>query len=58
LAKMSKAQARKRLNEASVKIMAVYLAAVEGKMGPVRVGQVTKLNSIALELRKIADGLN
>jgi hypothetical protein len=54
---MSKAQGRKRLNEASVKIMAVYLAALEGKMGAVNTRQVTKLNSIAIELRKIADGL-
>lgn len=57
LAKMSKAQARKRLNEASVKMMAVYLAALEGKLGAVNTRQITKLNGMALELRKIVETL-
>jgi len=54
---MSKAQGRKRLNEASVKIMAVYLAALEGKKGAVNTRHILKLHSMAIELRKITVGL-
>lgn len=46
-----------RLNEASVKMMRVYAAALEGKLGAVNTRQVMKLNSMAIELRKIVDTL-
>ena len=55
MAKMSKAQARKRLNEASVKISAVQGAALEGKLGAVNMTDVKKLFPMMIELRKIAD---
>ncbi len=57
MAKMTKAQARKRLNEASVKINAVQAAALEGKLGAVNMADVKKLFPMMLELRKIAERL-
>jgi len=57
MAKMSKAQARNRLNEASVKLMGVYLSALEGKLGAVNTRQIMKLNGMAIELRKIVETL-
>ena len=53
--KMTKAAARRRLNEASVKMMNVYQASLEGKLGHVPIAQIKKLNSMALELRTIVD---
>ena len=53
--KMSKAQARKRLNEASMKISAVQDAALTGKLGAVNMTDVKKLFPMMIELRRIAD---
>ena len=55
MAKMTKAQARKRLNEASSKIAAVNMAALEGKLGAVNMTDMKKLFPMMIELRKIAD---
>lgn len=55
MAKMTKAQARKRLNEASAKLSAVQAAALEGKLGAVSMTDVKKLFPMMVELRKIAD---
>jgi len=46
-----------RLNEAGVKMMRVYAAALEGKLGAVNTRQIMKLNSMTIELRKIIDSL-
>jgi hypothetical protein len=54
---MTKAQARKRLNEASVKINAVQAAALEGKLGAVNMADIKKLFPMMLEIRKIAERL-
>ena len=53
--KMTKAQARKRLNEASSKIAAVNMAALEGKLGAVNMADIKKLFPMMIELRKIAE---
>lgn len=55
MAKMTKAQARKRLNEASMKISAVQASALEGKLGAVNMADIKKLFPMMLELRKISD---
>ena len=55
MAKMTKAQARKRLNEASVKMMNVYAAGLEGKLGAIPMADFKKLNVLALDLRKIVE---
>ena len=52
---MTKAQARKRLNEASSKIAAVNMAALEGKLGAVNMADIKKLFPMMIELRKIAE---
>ena len=52
---MTKAQARRRLNEASAKISAVQAAALEGKLGAVSMTDVKKLFPMMMELRKISD---
>ena len=57
MARMTKAQARKRLNEASVKIMNVYGAGLEGKLGPIPMADFKKLNALAIDLRRIAEKL-
>lgn len=55
--KMTKAQARKRLNEASAKLSAVQAAALEGKLGAVNMADIKKLFPMMLEIRKIANRL-
>lgn len=56
--KMTKAQARKRLSEATTKIMAVNAAYFEGKLQAAGKGaDMKKLFSMAIELRKIIDRL-
>lgn len=55
--KMTKAQARKRLNEASMKLSAVQDAALTGKLGAVNMTDIKKLFPMMIELRKIADKL-
>jgi len=55
--KMSKAQARRRLNEASKKISAVQEAALTGQLGAVNTADIKKLFPMMLELRRIADRL-
>jgi len=55
MAKLTKAQARKRLMEASVKINMVQAAALEGKLGAVPMVDVKKLFPMMIELRKIAE---
>ena len=57
MAKMTKAQARKRLNEASMKLSAVQDAALTGKLGAVNMTDIKKLFPMMIELRKIADKL-
>ena len=54
---MTKAQARKRLNEASMKLSAVQDAALTGKLGAVNMTDIKKLFPMMIELRKIADRL-
>jgi hypothetical protein len=53
--KMTKAQARRRLQEASQKLSAVQDAALTGKLGAVNMTDVKKLFPMMIELRKIAD---
>ena len=55
MARMTKAQARKRLNEASMKLSAVQDAALTGKLGAVNMTDIKKLFPMMIELRKIAD---
>ncbi len=55
MARMTKAQARRRLEEAAVKIMAVQGAYFEGKLGAGSVSDMKKLFPMMIELRKIAD---
>jgi len=55
MAKMTKAAARKRLNEASVKISSVQGAALAGHLGAINTTDLKKLFPIMIELRKIAD---
>ena len=52
---MTKAAARKRLNEASVKISSVQGAALAGHLGAINTTDLKKLFPIMIELRKIAD---
>jgi hypothetical protein len=54
---MSKAQARRRLYEASLKISKVQGAAMAGELGAVSIADVRKLFPMMIELRKIADKL-
>jgi len=55
---LSKAQARKRLNEASRKLFTVYSASVTGKSNAnLTTGQINKLNNMGVELMKMADSL-
>ena len=53
----TKAQARKRLNEASVKLMDVYSAGLSGKLGAVPMARFRKLDQIAIELRRLVEAM-
>ena len=53
--RMTKAQARKRLNEASMKLDAVQGAALTGKLGAVNMTDIKKLFPMMIELRKISE---
>lgn len=55
--KMTKAQARKRLTEASVKISAVQGAYFAGELGAASISDMRKLFPMMIELRKIVDRL-
>ena len=55
MAKLSKAQARKRLEEAASKINMVQSYALEGKLNGMSMADVKKLFPMMIELRKIAD---
>lgn len=55
--KMTRTQARRKLNEASVKIMKVHMAMMEGKLGAVPPSMMKKLFPMAIELRKLSDNL-
>ena len=55
LAKMTKAQARRRLQEASVKISNVQGAFFSGELGAGNIADMKKLFPMMIELRKIAD---
>lgn len=55
--KMTKAQARRRLNEATMKIIAVHSEAMMGNLGAVNMSDIKKLFPMIIELRKIADRL-
>ena len=57
MAKMTKAQARRRLNEASIKISKVQGAYFAGELGAANVADMKKLFPMMIELRKIADKL-
>lgn len=57
MSKMTKAQARRRLNEASMKIAKVQLAYFAGEFGAANITDMKKLFPMNLELRKIADRL-
>jgi hypothetical protein len=57
MAKMTKAQARKRLQEASIKISNVHHAAMTGQLGAVDTRMLNKLFPMMIELRKFADKL-
>jgi len=54
---MSKAQARKRLDEAASKIAAVQLAGITGKINGMPMPIINKLFPMMIELRKMADKL-
>lgn len=55
---MTKAQARKRLSEATTKIMAVNAAYFEGKLQATGKGaDMKKLFAMAIDIRKIIDRL-
>ena len=55
---LSKAQARKRLNEASKKLFTVYSAVVTGKSNAnLTVRQINMLNNMGVDLMKMADSL-
>ena len=55
--RMTKAQARKRLMEASMKLSAVQDAALTGKLGSVNMTDIKKLFPMLIEIRKIAERL-
>ena len=56
MAKMTKAQARKRLMEANQKINRVQAAALEGQLGgSISSADIKKLFPMMIELRKIAE---
>lgn len=55
MAKLTKSQARKRLEEASSKINMVQSSALEGKLNGMSMADVKKLFPMMLELRKIAE---
>lgn len=55
MAKMTKAQARKRLTEASVKISNVQAAYFAGELGSGSITDMKKLFPMMIELRKIAE---
>jgi hypothetical protein len=55
MAKLTKAQARKRLEEAASKINMVQSYALEGKLNGLSMTDVKKLFPMMVELRKIAD---
>ena len=57
MSKMTKAQARRRLNEASVKISKVQLAYFAGELGAANITDMKKLFPMVIELRRIADRL-
>lgn len=57
MAKMTKTQARRRLNEASIKIAKVQQAYFGGELGSANVADMKKLFPMMIELRKIADKL-
>jgi len=57
VAKMTKAQARKRLQEASIKISNVQGAYFAGELGAANLQDMKKLFPMMIELRKIADRL-
>ena len=57
MAKMTRAQARRRLNEAAGKVMKVHMAAMEGKLGAVPLADIKKLFPVALDLRRISEKL-
>jgi hypothetical protein len=54
---MTKAQARKRLLEASIKISNVQGAYFAGELGSANLQDMKKLFPMMIELRKIADRL-
>ncbi len=55
--KMTKAQARRRLNEASMKISNVQAAYFSGCIGAANPADMKKLFPMMIELRKIAEKL-
>jgi len=55
MAKLTKAQARRRLMEASSKINMVQAAALEGKLTGLPMVDIKKLFPMMIELRKIAE---
>ena len=55
MAKLTKAQAKKRLNEAASKINMVQAAALEGKLNGLPMVDVKKLFPMMIELRKISE---
>lgn len=57
MAKMTKAQARRRLNEASVKLAKVQDAYFSGQLGAANAADMKKLFPMMLELRKISEKL-
>lgn len=58
--KMTETQAKKRLDEASRKLMAVYNAAMTAKLGGSRGVNMTKikeLNKIVMDIQRVKRGL-
>lgn len=55
MAKLTKSQAKKRLNEAASKINMVQAAALEGKLNGLPMVDVKKLFPMMIELRKISE---
>ena len=54
--KMTKSQAKKRLGEASRKLLDVYVSTVGGKCGAnLTPAQINKINAMGFDLMKIMD---